>query len=92
MCGKYFITREEKEKGWQEIMAILQRHGEPFKTSEIFQADTVPVIANNRSMRPRPSPCAGATCCPTASGSLTPKAKPPRAGRCFETACVNGVA
>ena len=36
MCGKYFITREEKEKGWQEIMAILQRRGEPFKTSENF--------------------------------------------------------
>ena len=92
MCGKYFITREEKEKGWQEIMAILQRRGEPFKTSKIFQADTVLVIANSRSMCPRPSPCAGATCCPTASESLTPTAKPPRAGRCSETACVNGVA
>lgn len=57
-----------------------------------LSSSTVPVIANNRSMRTRPSPCAGATCCPTASGSLTPKAKPPRAGRCFETACVNGVA
>lgn len=38
MCGKYFITREEEEKGWQEIIAILQRRGEPFKTSKIFPA------------------------------------------------------
>lgn len=57
-----------------------------------LSSSTVPVIANNRSMRPRPSPCAGATCCPTASKSLTPTAKPPRSGHCFETACVNGVA
>ena len=54
MCGRYFIAPEEEGEDWEEIMAILQRRGEAVKTGEIFPADTVPVIANSRSMRPTP--------------------------------------
>ena len=54
MCGRYYIAPDEEEEDWEEIIAILQRRGETVKTGEIFPSDTVPVIANNRSMRPTP--------------------------------------
>ena len=54
MCGRYYIAPDEEEEDWEEIIAILQRRGETVKTGEIFPSDTVPVIANSRSMRPTP--------------------------------------
>lgn len=54
MCGIYYIAPDEEEEDWEEIIAILQRRGETVKTGEIFPSDTVPVIANSRSMRPTP--------------------------------------
>ena len=54
MCGRYYIALHEAEEDWEEIMAILQRRGEPVKAGEIFPSDVAPVIANSRSMRPTP--------------------------------------
>ena len=54
MCGRYYIAPDEEEEDWEEIIAILQRRSETVKTGDIFPSDTVPVIANSRSMRPTP--------------------------------------
>lgn len=53
MCGRYFIGDSQGEDELLEIIDSMNRYNgtDKVKTSgEIFPTDTVPVIANNRSM------------------------------------------
>ena len=53
MCGRYFIGDSQGEAELQEIIDSMNRYSgaDQVKTSgEIFPTDTVPIIANNRSM------------------------------------------
>ena len=55
MCGRYFIDDGTSAAELQEIIDSLNRHSnaEQIKMSgEIYPTDTVPIIANNRAMRP----------------------------------------
>ncbi len=58
MCGRYFIAEDDTAEDLQQIIEQVNRryNGEtPLKVSgEIFPTDTVPVIANSRSMMPTP--------------------------------------
>lgn len=54
MCGRYYIREEDSASDLQEIMDQLNRKGQIVKTGEIFPSDTVPVIANSKSMQPSP--------------------------------------
>ena len=54
MCGRYYIREEDSASDLQEIMDQLNRKGQTVKTGEIFPSDTVPVIANSKSMQPSP--------------------------------------
>ena len=54
MCGRYYIREEDSASDLQEIMDQLNRKGQIVKTGEIFPSDTVPVIANSKSMQPIP--------------------------------------
>ena len=54
MCGRYYIREEDSASDLQEIIDQLNRKGQTVKTGEIFPSDTVPVIANSKSMQPSP--------------------------------------
>ena len=54
MCVRYYIREEDSASDLQEIMDQLNRKGQIVKTGEIFPSDTVPVIANSKSMQPIP--------------------------------------
>ena len=67
MCGRYYIREEDSASDLQEIIDQLNRKGQTVKTGEIFPSDTVPVIANSKSMQPSPFECPGASRCRTES-------------------------
>ena len=50
MCGRYYIAEEDSAAELQEIIEQLNRRGAEVKTGEIYPTDTVPVLANNKSM------------------------------------------
>ena len=50
MCGRYYIAGEDSATELQEIIEQLNRRGAEVKTGEIYPTDTVPVLANNKSM------------------------------------------
>lgn len=50
MCGRYYIAEEDSAAELQEIIEQLNRRGTEVKTGEIYPTDTVPVLANNKSM------------------------------------------
>ena len=50
MCGRYYIDEEDSAAELQEIIEQLNRRGAEVKTGEIYPTDTVPVLANNKSM------------------------------------------
>ena len=53
MCGRYSIGDSQEEVELEEIIDSMNRYSgtDQVKTSgEIFPTDTVPIIANNRSM------------------------------------------
>lgn len=50
MCGRYYIAEEDSAAELQEIIEQLNRRGAKVKTGEIYPTDTVPVLANNKSM------------------------------------------
>lgn len=54
MCGRYYIREADSASDLQEIIDQLNRKGQTVKTGEIFPSDTVPVIANSKSMQPSP--------------------------------------
>ena len=58
MCGRFFISEDDKAEEMQRIIDMLNRkalEGSALKTSgEIFPTDTVPVIANNKNLKPMP--------------------------------------
>ena len=54
MCGRYYIREEDSASDLQEIIDQLNRKGQTVKTGEIFPSDTVPVIANSKSLQPSP--------------------------------------
>lgn len=58
MCGRYFIADDDTAEDLRQIIEQVNRryNGDaPLKASgEIFPMDTVPVIANSRSMTPTP--------------------------------------
>jgi len=58
MCGRYFID-DDKAEELQQIIDILNRkpssNTSALKTSgEVFPSDTVPVIANSKTLKPTP--------------------------------------
>ena len=97
-AGEICLYRKEFRENVRQIFyhsrgegkRLAGNHGYPAAPWRAVQDERN--FSGSRSMCPRPSPCAGATFCPTASKSLTPTAKPPQSGHCFETACGNGVA
>lgn len=54
MCGRYYIAEEDCAAELQEIVEQLNRKEIKVKTGEIFPTDTVPVLANSRSMAIKP--------------------------------------
>lgn len=50
MCGRYYIAEEDCAAELQKIIEQLNRRGAEVKTGEIYPTDTVPVLANNKSM------------------------------------------
>lgn len=56
MCGRFFIAEDDPSEELKLIIQALNRRGNvggSVKTSgEIFPTDTVPVVANSRSMMP----------------------------------------
>ena len=50
MCGRYYIAEEDCAAELQKIIEQLNRRGAVVKTGEIYPTDTVPVLANNKSM------------------------------------------
>lgn len=54
MCGRYYLEREQAKPELEEILERLNRRGVNYKTGEIFPTDTVPVVANSRSLTPTP--------------------------------------
>ena len=58
MCGRFFISEDDKAEEMQRIIDMLNRkalEGSALKTSgEIFPTDTVPVITNNKNLKPMP--------------------------------------
>ena len=61
MCGRYYIEDEDVQEELLKMIEEVQRRtkasekGAVLKThGEIFPTDTVPVIANNRELRPVP--------------------------------------
>ena len=60
MCGRYWIDAENSSDELKQIIEVLNRKqiesSSPvqIKTGEIFPTDTVPVIANSRSMKIKP--------------------------------------
>lgn len=50
MCGRYYIAEEDSAAELQEILEQLNRRGAAVKTGEIYPTDTVPVLANNKSL------------------------------------------
>ena len=54
MCGRYYIPEEDSASDLQEIIEQLNRKGTAVKTGEICPSDTVPVIANSKSLQPTP--------------------------------------
>ena len=59
MCGRYFMGDDDKAEELQQIIDILNRkpssNTSALKTSgEVFPSDTVPVIANSKTLKPTP--------------------------------------
>lgn len=56
MCCRYYIAEDDREGELADIIAGLQRYeGKQVRLSgEIFPTDRVPVIANDRRLKPRP--------------------------------------
>lgn len=60
MCGRYWIGPDDSSEQLKEIIAALNRRQaekkspQTVKTGEIFPTDTVPVVANSRSMKQTP--------------------------------------
>ncbi len=54
MCGRYFVDRAESVEDLERIIDALNRKGQIVKTGEIFPNDTVPVIANTKTLTPAP--------------------------------------
>ena len=60
MCGRYWIGPDDSSEQLKEIIAALNRRQaekkspQTVKTGEIFPMDTVPVVANSRSMKQTP--------------------------------------
>jgi len=59
MCGRYFMGEDDKAEELQQIIEILNRKPSSLPTTlktsgEIFPSDTVPVIANSKSLKPTP--------------------------------------
>ncbi len=55
MCGRYYLGDADFEEALQAFFGVFdERMGKdgPTKRGEIFPGDTVPVIANNRRMKP----------------------------------------
>ena len=50
MYGRYYIAEEDCAAELQKIIEQLNRRGAEVKTGEIYPTDTVPVLANNKSM------------------------------------------
>ena len=50
MRGRYYIAEEDSAAELQEIIEQLNQRGAKIKTGEIYPTDTVPVLANNKSM------------------------------------------
>lgn len=61
MCGRYYIEDDDVQEELLKIIEEVQRRASASENpvalkahGEIFPTDTVPVIANNRDMRPTP--------------------------------------
>ena len=59
MCGRYFMGDDDKAEELQQIIDILNRkpssNTSALKTAgEVFPSDTVPVIANRKTLKPTP--------------------------------------
>lgn len=59
MCGRYFMGDDDKAEELQQIIDILNRkpssNTSALKTAgEVFPSDTVPVIANSKTLKPTP--------------------------------------
>lgn len=54
MCERYYIAEEDSAAELQEIISQINRKGKAVKRGEIFPSDTVPAIANNKSLVPTP--------------------------------------
>ena len=50
MCGRYFVDRAESPDDLERIIDALNRKGQIVKIGEIFPSDTVPVIANTKTL------------------------------------------
>lgn len=58
MCGVFYIGEDAEQELWEMVTALNRRRiegGTPFKSSGVIRpSDTVPVLANNRALRPTP--------------------------------------
>lgn len=58
MCGVFYIGEDAEQELWEMVAALNRRRAEggaPFKSGGVIRpSDTVPVLANNRALRPTP--------------------------------------
>ena len=92
MCGRYYIAEEDSAAELQEIIEQLNRRGAEVKTGEIYPTDTVPVLANNKSMVITPFAMKWGYTLPDGNRSYTPEVRPLRTSHCSATVCCSDTA